>query len=425
MTAGSNPQVGDLVEHLFRQQSGRMISTLVGIFGLQHLALVEDAVQEAMLKALRQWSFGTIPNSPSAWLMQVAKNRALDLLRRDSRWRAREAELASTMERDCAVEHHGSDELRDDQLRMIFACCHPDLGRSAQVALTLKTLCGLNVAEIARAFLIPEETAAKRLTRARQALQKSRARFEIPEGAELAARLNSVHEVLYLLFNEGYNASAGTELIRRELTDEAIRLCRLLATHPTTSTPVTDALLALFLLQAARFPARTSTPGEILLLADQDRSLWDKRLIAEGMAYLDRSAAGEKITRFHLEAGISACHAAAVTYETTDWRQILSLYDTLLARHPSPVVALNRAVAVGKAHGSAAGLEQALKMNSDATLQNYYLLYAIRAELYLQVGDSERAAENYTHALRLTAMPAERQFLERRLRECAANRESS
>jgi RNA polymerase sigma-70 factor (ECF subfamily) len=309
---------------------------------------------------------------------------------------------------------------------MIFACCHPALTRAGQVALTLKTLCGFNVAEIARAFLIGEETAAKRLTRARHTLQDSRARFEIPDGEELSARLEAVHEVLYLVFNEGYNASRGAELIRRDLTGEAIRLGRLLTEHPATNSPATCALLALFLLQAARFPGRTNGDGEILRLEEQDRSSWDKQLIAEGMAFLERAAAGDTVSPFHFEAGIAACHTAAPSYAATDWPQILSLYDGLLAVRSSPVIALNRAVALSKLQGPHAGLAALREIETAAALRHYHLLYAVRAELHAQLGDTPGARENYERALKLTDLPAEQQLLRDRL--CAlraANRESS
>lgn len=413
MTDERETDVGRLVEHLFREQSGRMVSVLVGIFGLRNLELAEDVVQEALLKAMRVWSFGTVPENPAGWLMQVAKNRALDVLRRESRAQERQSELAEALENPRLVEPTpSSDEIRDDQLRMIFACCHPELSRSGQVALTLKTLCGFNVAEIARAFLIGEETAAKRLTRARHTLRDSGARFEIPEGSELSARLEAVHEVLYLLFNEGYNASQGAELIRRDLSEEAIRLARLLAAHRATNTPATCALLALFLLQAARFEARTSTAGEILLLDEQDRSAWDKRLIAKGMSYLERAASGEKLSRFHFEAGIAACHAGARSYAATDWRQIVSLYDGLLSLQSSPVVALNRAVAVAKVSGAEAGLAA---LPSRDTLENYYLYYAVRADFHARLDHHSQAADDLRRALSLTNIPIEQQFLRLRL----------
>ncbi|MBA3544731.1 MAG: sigma-70 family RNA polymerase sigma factor [Chthoniobacterales bacterium] len=274
-------KVGQIIEHLFRQEAGKIVSALTGSFGLRNLELIEDAVQEALLKALRQWSYGTVPANPGAWLMTVARNQALDGLRRSARWREKEEEIALTQLPASGSEStplFTDEEIRDDQLRMIFACCHPALAQESQVALTLKILCGCSVEEIARAFLLPGETIAKRLTRARQRLQKRAVSFEIPAGPELAARLDSVLEVLYLLFNEGYNASQGASLIRRDLCAEAIRLTTLLQEHPAGDTPRTHALLALLLFQAARFSARLDAAGEILRLHEQDRGSWDRKI---------------------------------------------------------------------------------------------------------------------------------------------------
>ena len=419
-------QVGDLVEHLFRREYGRLVSILAATFGLRNLQLAEDVVQDALLQAFRQWPFGGVPDNPSGWLMRVAKNRAIDVLRRDNRLRDFEGKLEQaqrppqTHRTDSSAV--GADEIGDDQLRMMFACCHPALNRDAQVALTLKTLGGFNVAEIARAFLIGEETAAKRLTRARHALRESGAPFEIPEGDELSARLGAVHEVLYLLFNEGYNASCGSELIRHDVSREAIRMARLLAAHRATSTPATCALLALFLLQTARFPSRTTVDGDILVLEQQNRTTWDKQLISEGLSYLARAARGEKLSRFHFEAGIAACHSTAPSYAATDWEQILSLYDGLVTLNNSPVVALNRAVALGKVRGPREALAAVRAVETAPALQRYHLLYAILGQLYTGLGDEQKARQNYARALELTDIPAEKQLLRERLQQPVAAR---
>ena len=355
----SEAQVGQIVEHLFRQEAGKITSALTGSFGLRNLELIEDSVQEALLKALRLWSYGNIPPNPPAWLMQVARNHALDNLRRSTRWHEKEEEIARQQQLSEVPEAEpifADEEIKDDQLRMIFACCHPALWRESQVALTLKLLCGFNVEEIARAFITKSETIAKRLTRARERLRTDAVPFEIPSGPQLGQRLDAVLDVLYLLFNEGYNASQGDELIRRDLCDEAIRLTSLLAEHPAGDTPKTHALLALLLLQAARFSARIDARGEILLLQDQDRTSWDRKLMSLGMLHLDRAASGESASEFHLQAGIAACHCAAESYEATDWPKIVLLYDLLLELNDSAVIALNRAVALSKVHGPAAGL---------------------------------------------------------------------
>jgi RNA polymerase sigma-70 factor (ECF subfamily) len=411
--------VGRIVEHLFRQEAGKIISALTGVFGLRHLELVEDSVQEALLKALRQWSYGDLPPNPAAWLMQVAKNRALDVVRRDARFREKEEEIIAEIERHPALSSSAgapmSEEIRDDQLRLIFACCHPALSGEARVALTLKTLCGFGVGEIARAFLTTTETIAKRLTRARDRLRSGAVPFEIPSGPELSARLDSVLDVLYLLFNEGYNASHGHELIRSALCEEAIRLATLLTENSTSDTPKTHALLALFLLQAAHFPARLDVAGEILLLQEQDRSRWNREMIAAGMSHLDRAAAGEEPSSFHLQAGIAACHSLAGSYAETDWPKILLLYDLLIQMSDSPVIALNRAVALAKVHGPAAALETLDAIKNQRALRGYYLFHAVRAEFCAELNRDDEAERNYRQALALTELSAERSFLLRQL----------
>ena len=408
-------QVSGLVEHLFRESSGKIIAALTASFGLRNLELIEDAVQEALLKALRVWSYGDVPDNPGAWLMQVARNHALDQLRRGARWREKEEAIAHEQAAtEAPAAMFSDDEIRDDLLRMIFGCCHPAIARESQVAVTLKIVCGFSVGEIARAFLIPPETVAKRLTRAKEKL-RSCVPFEVPAGDELTARLDAVLEVLYLLFNEGYNASQGEELIRRDICDEAIRLATLLSEHSAGDTPKTHALLALFLFQRARFDARMNTSGEILLLAEQDRSAWNHAMITRGMWHLGRARAGKSLSEFHLQAGIAACHSAAPTYEATDWKSILFFYDLLLELNPSPVVALNRAVAVSKVHGAEAALAIVEELPRSSNLANYYLLHAVRGELQQAIGDTVGARESFGAALGLTNVSAEQQFLRRRL----------
>jgi RNA polymerase sigma factor (sigma-70 family) len=422
MAEQAQSDVGGIVEHLFRQEAGKVVAALTGVFGLRHLELAEDAVQEALLKALRQWSFGKIPPNPAAWLTQVAKNQAFDNLRRDRRLREKEQTIAAAIEQHPMFATHRetsfmSEEIRDDQLRLIFACCHPAVARDSQIALTLKTLCGFGVSEIARAFLTTAETIAKRLTRARDRLRKTAVPFEIPAGRELSERLDSVLDVLYLLFNEGYNASQGADLIRRELCDEAIRLAILLQQNSAGDTPK-HALLALFLLQAARLPARLDAVGDLLLLQEQDRTRWNREMIAEGMSHLDRAAAGDEPSAFHLQAGIAACHCMAKSYKETDWGRILSLYDLLLRISDSPIVALNRAVALAKVYGPERGLEALDEVKNDKALRDYYLLYAVEAEFCLELDRKGEAADNYRRAVTLTELDAEQNFLRRRLERC-------
>ena len=415
-------KVSQLVEHLFREETGKIISALTGSFGLRNLELIEDAVQEALLKALRVWSYGNIPPNPAAWLMLVAKNHALDHLRRDTRWREKEEQIALEQAHFTSTEAQlifSEDEIKDDQLRMMFATCHPALARESQVALTLKLLCGFSMDEIAHAFLTNTETIAKRLTRARDRLKTNAVPFEIPSGPDLTPRLDAVLDALYLLFNEGYNASQGDDLIRRDLCDEAIRLTSLLAEHPAGDTPRTHALLALVLLQAARFSARINFDGEILLLQDQDRAAWDQKMIARGLIHLERAAAGEKISQFHLQAGIAACHCVAQTWDATDWKKILQLYDMLLQIDDSPVIALNRAVALGRVKGPDSCLAALERIEDQKRLSNYHLFHAVRGECYLQTGRTAEAANDFRCALSLTSIPAEQNFLQKKLREIA------
>src|SRR5216117_1324453 len=338
--------VSQLVEHLFRRESGKMVATLTGIFGIEHLNLAEDVVQEALARALQTWPYRGVPENPAAWIMRASRNLALDVVRREKVFRAKEAEITRLMERDGSApttaifsEH----EIADDRLRMMFVCCHSVIPREAQVALALKTLFGFSVAEISHAFLTTEVAIAKRVTRAKQKIQEAHVPFEIPVGDELTPRLESVLQSLYLLFNEGYKASSGDKLVREELCHEAIRLTELLAQHRAGNQPKTHALLALMLLNTARTPAREDDQGNLLRLEEQDRRRWDQTLIARGMSRLHESAAGEAVSEYHLQAGIAACHATAKDYSLTNWGRIMSLYDRLMEFDDSPVIALNRA----------------------------------------------------------------------------------
>jgi RNA polymerase sigma-70 factor (ECF subfamily) len=424
-SSNQNPSLGadQVVDAFFRVEAGRMVSTLTRIFGLDNLGLAEDVVQDAMLKALQQWSYGKMPTNPSGWIMQVAKNRALDILRRQTLFRKKEEEIGRSIQRESdppdAAALFAEAEVKDDQLRMIFACCYPLLTRESQVALTLKTLCGLGVAEIARSFLTSEDTIAKRLARAKQKLREARVPFEIPVGEELARRSDSVLQVLYLLFNEGYNASQGQELIRWDLTSEAIRLSELLLEHPACNTPKSNALHALMLLHAARFPARVADDGGILLLQDQDRSRWNKTMVEWGLYYLNQSAAGKELSEFHLQAGIAACHTVAESYDSTDWKKILSLHDMLVELDDSPVFALNRAVAVAKVYGPEAGLKAVQEIQNNRPINRYYLLHAVLAEFNMELGQFRQAIDSFRQAHELTTVKSEQVFLANKLARCA------
>ena len=409
-----------LVDHLFRKQAGQMIATLTRTLGPRHLTLAEDAVQDALMTAMQQWPFRGVPGNPEAWLFQVARNRALDRLRHGKMAAGKEPDIAresAAVESPAAAPLLRSElpPIGDDQLGLLFLTCHPLLAPDARVALALKLVGGFSVGEIARAFLAQESTIAQRLVRAKRALRDERLSFGMPPPAELPARLDSVLDALYLMFNEGYAATSGDQLIRDDVAGEAIRLAHMVAMHPAIDAPRADALLALMLLHAARFPSRIDSDGTLFLLREQDRGKWDRSLIAEGMRALDRAAAGDRVTAFHLEAGIAACHAAAASWESTDWAAIVTLYDDLLALTGSPVVAINRAVAVSRVEGALSGLAALDAIDNREALDRYPLLPAIQAELWREAGDAVRAAECYRTALGLARSAPEQRWLTSRL----------
>jgi RNA polymerase sigma-70 factor (ECF subfamily) len=390
-----------------------MIATLTRIFGPRRLDLAEEVVQDALVKALELWPFQGIPENPAAWLIQVAKNRALDVIRRESLFAEKQSSLAQVFSESSAAP--SLDEFADDQLAMMFLCCHPSLASELQVALTLKTVAGFSVREIARAFLTQEATIAQRLVRGKRQIRDQRIEFEMPSGVELRARLDSVLEVLYLLFNEGYSAHEGESLLRADLCEEAIRLASLVVSHDATDLPKAHALLALLLLQASRLPARVNAEGGLFLLRDQDRTLWDRRLIAEGLRHLERSAEGDELTPYHLEAGIAAQHAIAESYDATNWAEITDLYDQLYRMEPSPVIALNRAIALSRWKGPAAGIEAIVEIEQHPALAGYHLLPAALGELWSEMDDRDRAAAYYKSALECSCTSPERRLLQERL----------
>ena len=416
--APSDANVPILIDHLFRHQAGQVVATLTRLFGVRHLQLAEDVVQETLIKALRQWPYRGVPDNTGGWLMRVAKNHALDILRREQRVLGDAVELIHQLGSDNVPIELLENDLHDDQLRMIFTCCHPALSRSARVALTLKTIGGFGVAEIARAFLTSESTVAQRLVRAKRTLRELNTPFEVPEAHELPARLAPVLDVLYLLFNEGYNAYQGEDLVRHDLCAEAIRLTSLVAQHPAGDQPKVHALLALMLLHASRLPARTDAAGDLVLLEEQDRTRWDQQLIGQGLVELIRSAYGTELSEYHLQAGIAACHAVAPSYAETDWPRIVEQYDELVKLTPSPIVALNRTVAHAMVQGPLVALEELERIARLAGMTSYHLFHATRAELWWQLGDLQQAAISYEHALKYTVNEPERRFLRRKLASC-------
>lgn len=428
-TVAASPTVDipGLTEHLFRHEAGKLVAVLTGIFGIERLQLAEDVVQEAMVRALQTWPYYGVPKNPAAWLTQAAKNLALDVIRRERTFQAKQPQIISHIEQWPGESPDGSsprfeNEIKDDRLRLMFVCCHPLIPAEAQVALALKTLGGFSPAEIAKAFLTTEAAIAKRLTRAKQRIREAQIPFAIPEGDELARRLDNVLQSLYLLFNEGYKASSGAKLVREEICHEAIRLTGLLAQHPAGSQPQTHALLALMYLNAARLPSRVDDAGNLLRLHEQDRTRWAAPMIARGMYHLARSAAGNEISEYHLQAGIAACHCAAPDFAATDWRQILELYDRLLAFDDSPVVALNRAVALAEVHGPQAGVEAVTAIQNLQTLESYYLLHAVLGEFEARMNHPRAAAAHFRKSLQLAEIKSEQAFLSQRLQACENQR---
>jgi RNA polymerase sigma factor (sigma-70 family) len=421
MSSARSEPVAPLVEHFFRREAGRLVAVLTRIFGWQKFDLVEEMVQATLVDALHSWRIRGVPSNPSGWVHRVAKNKILDALRRDKIGRRVTKEWAAGRSEESA----GVDELfldtqiEDSQLRMMFACCHPRLARENQLALTLKTLCGFGLSEIARALLVAEETVKKRLQRATRDLVDHEVSLEPPSAAHLADRLDAVHQVLYLLFNEGYSSSKGDLAIRADLCEEAARLCFLLCSHRNCSTPTTFALMALMLFHAARLNARLDDTGSILLMEDQDRSKWDHNLIEQARRFLDQSAEGTLVSPFHLEAGIALYHCAARCCAETDWPAILRLYDALLIIHRSPVYLLNRAIVVAQIEGPQAGIGALQEAGGDEALRHYHLYDATLGELYRRAGDMERARKHLLAAQAKTASPSDRAIINRRLAQCS------
>jgi RNA polymerase sigma factor (sigma-70 family) len=401
-----------------------MIAALTRVFGFHNLALAEDVMQDALCRALEVWKHHGMPDNPSAWLMTTAKNCAVDVLRRERTARTFAPEITRLLEsewtfRPTIEAAFGPHAIQDDELRMMFSCVDPRLSEEAQVALILHILCGFSVGEISNAFLCSAAAAEKRITRAKKVLATATQLFELSGTEDFCSRLSAVHRALYLLFNEGYHGANTKTAVRVELCREAMRLATLLRDHPLAATPPTYALLALMCLHAARMPSRVDESGSLSLLPDQDRSQWNAELIREGQRLLEESATGDVVSEYHLEAAIAWCHASAPTAQATNWAQVITLYDTLLRIRPSPVIALNRAIAIAQHAGPEQGLVAIQAIDGCERLQAYPFYPMALGELELQCGRKTRASQHFTAALQLARNPTEQRFMRSRIEACA------
>jgi RNA polymerase sigma factor (sigma-70 family) len=410
-------QIDKLIGHLFRTESGKMVSVLTRMLGLSNYEAAEDIVQETLLKAVNVWKYKGIPENPSAWLYAVAKRKAIDLIRQQKIREGIHEDMARALKSEWTLaptvnQLFLENEIEDSQLRMIFACCHPSIPYGSQLALTLKTLCGLSVAEIAKAFLTNDETINKRIYRAREKIREENIDMDVPVGRALTERLEAVWHTLYLLFNEGYHSSHPELLIRQELCAEAMRLCLLLTRNPIAAAPTSSALLALMCFQASRESSRLSLTGEIILLKDQNRDLWDRGLIEKGLEYLAVASVDGDVSGYHIEAAIGALHATSVSVYKTDWKRIAQLYESLERFRPGPITKLNSAIALGYASSRIEGLNALLQIDG---LENNHLYHAAVGEFYSDLKQNKNAAVAFRKAIQLSTSEKEKSLFQKKL----------
>jgi RNA polymerase sigma-70 factor (ECF subfamily) len=417
-------QIEQTIENLFRHEWGKLVSVLAKVFGVHNLQLAEDVVQDTLLHALSNWKINGIPDNPTAWLFTAARNKAVDTLRKQKRSEEYAKLLTPLLHSGFAIiptvnELVTERTIDDDRLRMMFVCCNPSLSSEAQVTLILKTLCGFSVNEIAKAFVSSYDAVEKRLYRARQNFRENKIEFELPPQHQLEERLENVLLSIYLLFNEGYNSTSHEELIRKDLMQEAMRLCELVCHSPSVPHENAHALMALICFTAARNEARMDAAGNVLLLKQQDRCKWNHALIETGIYHLEQSAAGDHISKFHIEAGIAYEHAIARDYAHTNWNHILNCYNLLYNHYPTAIIALNRAIVIAELQGPAKGIEAIEAIPDIASLKNYYLLPATLGELHWQLKEYDKARDYFKQATQLTQNTIEKKLLQQKIRQQA------
>ena len=417
-------EINQLVDHFFRHESGKMVAVLTKIFGAENLGLAEDVVQDSLVEAISQWQYKGIPDNPSAWLFRVAKNKAINIVNREKYMSQYSKEAAHFHQSEWTAEPaldylFSEQQIQDDQLRMIFICCHPAITPDSQVALALKTLCGFSIPEIGKAFLTSEENINKRLVRARQKIRENKIPFEVPKGNDLENRLQTVLNTIYLLFNEGYSASTGNDIIRYELCEEAIRLAEIIS----SSTAIQEksavfALQALMQLNAARFKSRQDSDGNILTLEEQNRLLWDYTLMEKGFKNLEKSTDSNQMSSFHILATISAYHCSALNYASTDWKAILALYEKYLQIDNSPIVLLNRAIAFSKVYGTMAAITELKEIEGSPMIKSYHHYFSTLGTFYMETGEYQTAIPLIEKAIHLAPLPQEKSLLQKKLDLC-------